>query len=152
MRVVRVKGRPEVAGLSVFSRQPRAATYFVPFSSSSSFSIPSKTSSGCAPVITPAVQYSVGVEFTPIFWPSAIPASTRALYLPPSRHWSNFARSSPSSSACFFRSATFERLLVGEHLVVHLPELALLAGAVRGLGGLLRLVVEGQRVVLEARS
>jgi len=42
-----------------------------------------------------------------------------------------------------------ERLLVGEELVVHLPELPLLAGGQGGLGGERRVLVEGQRVVLE---
>src|SRR5262249_53145650 len=44
---------------------------------------------------------------------------------------------------------TIDALLIAEHLVVHLPELALLVRSEARLGGELRLVVEGQREVAE---
>src|SRR5205823_2266994 len=43
---------------------------------------------------------------------------------------------------------TVEGLLVGEELIVHLPELALLARGHRSLRGRHGLVVEGERIVL----
>jgi hypothetical protein len=52
-------------------------------------------------------------------------------------------------SCAYFSRAALELLLVGEHLVVHLPELALGARGHTGLRRQLRLVVEGQRVVTE---
>src|SRR6185436_2238634 len=46
------------------------------------------------------------------------------------------------------QAGAVELLLVGEQLVVHLPELALLAGGPGGAGGGLGVLVEGERVVL----
>ena len=45
-----------------------------------------------------------------------------------------------------------ERLLVGEEALLHLPELALRVGTERSFGRNLRILVEGQRLVLEDQA
>ncbi len=61
----------------------------------------------------------------------------------------NLATFRPSSPAYLLQVGRGQCLLVGEHLVVHLPGLALLVGGQERLGGATRLGVEGQRLVHE---
>ncbi len=55
----------------------------------------------------------------------------------------------PNLLGVLLEACPVQRLLVGEHLVVHLPELPLRLGGDGGLGGQRRVVVERQRVVTE---
>ena len=84
----------------------------------------------------------VGVPVAPTAAPSLASASTLSLNLPESSAALNFAMLRPELLGVLLERRPIERLLVGEQLVVHLPELALLVGGQRRLGGQVRLVVE----------
>ena len=77
---------------------------FPPRANSSSIAV-SNTSIGWAPLIIRPLTNTVGVEVMPRRPPAPRASCTRASYFEVSRHWLNFAASSPASAAYFFRNS-----------------------------------------------
>ena len=108
-----------------------------------------KASNGCAPTRRVPLTKKVGVPVTPKAAPSLSSASTLSLNLPESSAALNLRHVEAQLLRVLLERRAIERLLVGEQLVVHLPELPLLVGGQRRLGRQVGLVVERQRELLE---
>jgi hypothetical protein len=117
------------------------------FSSSMSFLSPSIARG--APRCHLPLMKKLGVPRTPNCLPIAMSASTLALLTCLSSSALNFGHVEAQLLGVLLDVGARHRLLVLEEDVVHLPELALLAGGERGLGAHARVLVHRQRELLE---
>ena len=116
---------------------------------SSSSMISLNSSNGCAPWRLRPLMKKFGVPCAPICWPAPCRPAMRALPVAAVERRLELAHVEAELLRVLLEVGALEVLLVGEQLVVHLPELPLRLGRDRRLGRQRRVRVERQRVVAE---